>query len=193
MGRPKVYRSNAHRQRAYRSRVKRRARGILHGVDEWETPPQLFAKLHREFRFTLDVAALPHNAKCRRYFTPADDGLTRTWTGMCWMNPPYGPGIGEWVRKACESAQAGATVVCLLPASTDTAWWHDYVEPHAECRFIRGRVQFSGHRRGVPRFASVIAVFRPTGTMSARALTALPWLAALRRIPVRLVGCLDDG
>ena len=62
------------------------------------------------------------------------------------MNPPYGPGLRQWVRRAYLSAQDGATVVCLLPARTDTAWWHDYILPHAEVRYIRGRIKF--HRSG---------------------------------------------
>jgi phage N-6-adenine-methyltransferase len=87
-------------------------------------PAELFAELHREFRFTLDVAALPYNAKCEQYFTPGFDGLKQSWEGVCWMNPPYGPALRKWVKKAHESVVAGATVVCLLPGRTDTHWWH---------------------------------------------------------------------
>ena len=161
MGRLKIHRSNAHRQAAYRQRVSRRAKGIGHERDEWETPADLFSRLHREFRFTLDAAALPHNAKCRRYFTPAQDGLRQPWGGAVWCNPPYGVGIRHWVRKARESAQGGAIVVCLLPARTDTEWWHDDVLPYAEVRFIRGRLKFSDH--GAANFPSVVVVFRPSG------------------------------
>ena len=89
----------------------------------WETPQDLFDKLDQEFHFQLDVCALPENAKCKKYFNPAENGLKQKWKGICWMNPPYGREIGKWMKKAYESARAGATVVCLVPARTDTAWW----------------------------------------------------------------------
>jgi len=127
--------------------------------DRWETPPELFAKLNEEFGFTLDVCALPENAKCRRYFTPAIDGLKQKWQGVCWMNPPYGRHIGKWVSRAYESAREGATVVCLLPARTDTSWWHCYCMM-AEIRLLRGRLKFVGAESSAP-FPSAIVVFRP--------------------------------
>lgn len=126
---------------------------------EWETPQPLFDSLRREFPFALDVCALRSNAKCRRFFSPRVDGLKQAWRGVCWMNPPYGRQIGDWVRKAFESAQAGATVVCLLPARTDTAWWHDYARK-GEVRFLRGRLKFSDSANSAP-FPSAIVVFRP--------------------------------
>ena len=128
--------------------------------DEWETPPELFAELDREFHFTLDVAALPDNAKCDEFYTPGEDGLLQDWKGVCWMNPPYGLALRQWVKKAQESAMAGATVVCLLPARTDTTWWHDHVQGHAEIRFLRGRAKFGGVDNSAP-FPSAIIVFRP--------------------------------
>ena len=126
----------------------------------WETPRQLFEKLDSEFNFTLDVCALPENAKCRRYYTPETDGLKQAWSGVCWMNPPYGREIGKWVEKAFESAKAGATVVCLLPARTDTAWWHSFVMEAFEIRFLRGRLRFVGAENSAP-FPSAVVVFRP--------------------------------
>lgn len=144
MPRPRMYPTNAQRQAAYRQRVRKRQPVYFrHKADDWETPDALFAVLHREFHFTTDVAALPHNAKCADFFTPGQDGLRQTWHGVCWMNPPYGKVLRQWIRKAYESAKAGALVVCLLPARTDTVWWHDYVLPCAELRYIRGRVQFN--------------------------------------------------
>lgn len=128
-------------------------------TDLWATPQNLFDKLHAEFGFTLDVCASPENAKCDRYFTKEDDGLSQAWTGTCWMNPPYGREIGHWMKKAAESAGAGATVVCLVPARTDTAWWHDYAM-HGELRFIRGRLKFGGHKNYAP-FPCAVVVFRP--------------------------------
>ncbi|WP_309713392.1 DNA N-6-adenine-methyltransferase, partial [Armatimonas sp.] len=94
----------------------------------WATPQDLFDEINAEFGFTLDVCAEEYNAKCERYFTPKQDGLTQKWEGVCWMNPPYGRGVGEWIQKAKQSAeQDGATVVCLMPARTDTSWWHQHI------------------------------------------------------------------
>ena len=124
----------------------------------WSTPQATFDKLNAEFGFTLDVCALPENAKCQRFFTPEQDGLAQVWSGICWMNPPYGREIGRWIRKAYESAQIGATVVCLIPARTDTAWWHDYVVK-GEVRFIRGRLKFGVQKNSAP-FPSAVVIFR---------------------------------
>lgn len=124
----------------------------------WATPPKLFADLDREFGFTVDVCALPENAKCERYFTPDQDGLKQEWKGVCWMNPPYGREIGTWMRKAYESSKQGATVVCLVPARTCSAWWHDYAMK-GTVRFIRGRVKFVGSKWNAP-FPSAIVVFK---------------------------------
>lgn len=130
-------------------------------TDVWETPQELFDRLDAQYHFNTDVCALPENAKCRRFYTPAEDGLKQEWHGICWMNPPYGREIGKWVQKACESARAnGATVVCLLPSRSDTAWFHDYVLPHARIEFLRGRLKFGGSKNSAP-FPSVIAVFEP--------------------------------
>ena len=126
---------------------------------EWETPQDFFDAMNEVFRFDLDVCATHANAKCGRYFTREEDGLIQTWSGVCWMNPPYGREISLWVRKAYESSLAGGTlVVCLLPARTDTRWWHDYVLAHASAVwFIRGRLRFSG--RGRAPFPSALAMF----------------------------------
>lgn len=127
----------------------------------WETPQDVFDALNNEFNFKTDVCALPQNAKCADYYTPEQDELKQKWSGACWMNPPYGREIVKWVKKAHESAQAGATVVCLLPARTDTSWWHEYVMRAAEIRFIRGRLKFSGSKINAP-FPSAVAIFIPT-------------------------------
>ena len=126
---------------------------------EWETPQATFDALNAEFGFEIDVCALPENAKCARYFTPEMDGLAQSWEGVCWMNPPYGREMPKWIRKAWESAQWGATVVCLLPSRTDTAAWHDFCMK-GEIRFIRGRLKFGGHENSAP-FPSAIVIFRP--------------------------------
>lgn len=130
---------------------------------DWETPKALFAALDAEFGFTLDAAASDDNAKCPAYFTSDDDGLTLPWTtnGVVFCNPPYGPGIGKWVKKAYEeSLYRWATVVLLIPARTETSWWHSYVMEATEIRLIRGRLRFSGMKINAP-FPSAVVVFRP--------------------------------
>jgi phage N-6-adenine-methyltransferase len=132
------------------------------GGDEWETPEDLFGILNQEFDFTLDVCARQHNAKCLRFFSPEDDGLKQNWNrrgAVCWMNPPYGNEIGKWIKKAWDTAAGGNTVVCLLPARVDTAWWWDYCR-YGEVRFLRGRLRFGGGENGAP-FPSAIVIFRP--------------------------------
>lgn len=126
-------------------------------TSEWSTPQELFDLLDAEFSFDLDVCAALDNAKCPRYFTAAEDGLAQTWEGTCWMNPPYGDVIGEWVRKAWEAGQAGSQVVCLLPARVDTRWWWDYAR-YGEVRFIKGRLKFGGGDTSAP-FPSAVVIF----------------------------------
>lgn len=127
---------------------------------EWETPQYLFDQLNQEFKFEVDVCALPQNAKCPKYYTPSDDGLARRWEGICWMNPPYGREIWKWVAKAYYSSRAGiCTVVCLLPARTDTRWWHEWCMK-GEVRFIKGRLKFSQSKNNAP-FPSAVVIFRP--------------------------------
>ena len=118
------------------------------GRQDWETPDELFGPLNDEFKFTLDVCADANNAKCSKFFTLSDDAFKQQWTGVCWMNPPFGT-LGKWVKKAFEESQRGATIVSLLPARTNTGWWHDYCMK-AEIRFIRGRPKFKGAKHGLP-------------------------------------------
>lgn len=137
----------------------------LAGRHDWATPQALFDRLNAEFGFTVDVCALPDNAKCARFFTPEDDGLQMNWRDeIAWMNPPYGLALRDWMYKAyTESRWNGATVVCLVPSRTDTKWWHEYAEKASERRFVRGRVAFSacGGHSNHPPFASAIIIFRP--------------------------------
>jgi phage N-6-adenine-methyltransferase len=127
--------------------------------DEWETPREFFEAVDRVFHFTLDVCADMSNAKCPRFYSKAEDGLSRTWEGVCWMNPPYGREISLWVRKACESGLGEKNaVVCLLPARMDTRWQPDWVISRAAAvRFVKGRVKFS--MRGPAPFPSALVVF----------------------------------
>jgi phage N-6-adenine-methyltransferase len=134
---------------------------------DWATPQELFDELDAEFGFVLDVCASADNAKCDRYFTIEQDGLRQVWApGPCWMNPPYGREIGKWTSKARRASEAGITVVGLVPARTDTAWWHDDCIDQ-EVRFLRGRVRFSGG--GPAPFPSAVVVWtgkavEPLGT-----------------------------
>ena len=130
-------------------------------TDLWATPSEFFDKLNEEFCFQVDVCATPDNAKCKKFYTKNDDGLAQDWRGVCWMNPPYGREIGAWMKKAHESARGGATVVCLVPARTDTRWWHEYAIQH-EVRFIRGRLKFGGAKNSAP-FPSAVIVMRSDG------------------------------
>lgn len=128
-------------------------------TDVWATPQAFFDKYDSKFNFATDVCANAENAKCATFYDKEADGLAQDWKGACWMNPPYGRGIGAWVKKAYDSAKQGATVVCLLPARTDTAWWHDYCAK-GEVEFIRGRLKFGGHKNSAP-FPSALVVFTP--------------------------------
>lgn len=127
-------------------------------TDLWATPQDFFDELHDEFGFETDVCASVENAKCKRFFTKEDDGLAQVWSGVCWMNPPYGREIGHWMWKALQSAKLGATIVCLVPSRTDTAWWHDYATK-GEIRFVRGRLKFGGNKNAAP-FPSAVVIFR---------------------------------
>jgi len=128
------------------------------GKQDWETPDSLFEPLNSEFKFTLDVCADLDNSKCSRYYSKSDDALSKTWDGVCWMNPPFG-NQGAWVRKAySESKRSGTTVVCLLPARTNTNWWHDFAMK-GEVRFIRGRPKFKGAKHGLPQPLAIV-IFR---------------------------------
>ena len=131
-------------------------------TNEWATPQDFFDRCNAEWRFTLDPCSTHENAKCRQHFTPAEDGLAQSWAGeRVWMNPPYGREIGKWMRKAHEESRRGALVVCLVPARTDTAWWHDYAAK-GEIRFIRGRLKFGGVANSAP-FPSALVIFRENG------------------------------
>lgn len=129
--------------------------------DVWATPQNLFDEPDQEFNFTLDPCALPDNAKCAKYYTPAEDGLAQSWGGeQVFCNPPYGRKIYDWVRKAYnESKKPGTTVVMLIPARTDTRYFHDFIYHQAkEIRFIKGRLKFGNAKNAAP-FPSMIVIF----------------------------------
>lgn len=129
---------------------------------EWETPDAFWDDIVAEFNPTLDVCAMPHNAKCSAYYSPRNDGLSKEWKGVCWMNPPYGREIGKWMRKAYEeSLKPGTRVIALVPSRTDTKWWHEYAM-RGEIRFIKGRLYFKrrdGHEGRAP-FPCALIIFK---------------------------------
>ena len=129
-------------------------------TEEWATPDELFKDLSWAFgRFTLDPCATKENAKCGIYMTKRDDGLAQSWgQHRVFMNCPYGRGITEkWVKKAWEESEKGATVVCLLPARTDTRWWQTYCT-RGYVKFLPGRLKFGDAKNSAP-FPSAIVVF----------------------------------
>ena len=128
-------------------------------TDVWSTPQWLYDALHKEFGFTLDPCSNANNAKCERFYTIQENGLLRSWgTETVFMNPPYSE-VDTWMRRAYGAALEGATVVCLIPARTDTSWWHDYAMK-GEVRLLRGRLKFGEAENSAP-FPSAVIVFRP--------------------------------
>ncbi len=133
---------------------------------DWRTPKDFFRKLDQEFHFVLDAAATRESAKCSRYFTIKDDGLSQSWNvgGPVFCNPPYGREIGSWVKKAYEEfARTGSTIVLLIPARTDTSYFHDYIYGKAEIRFLRGRLKFedeNGAAMNAAPFPSMVVIYR---------------------------------
>jgi len=145
--------------------------GLYSSIDNtWNTPLDYFLTVNAEFRFELDAAALCNSALCELWFGPDHPNPARrnafghswhTEASSIWLNPPYGREIKNWMRKADEEAQAGATVVCLVPARTDTNWWHDSCIQH-EVRFIKGRLKFNktGQAPAPAPFPSALVVMR---------------------------------
>ena len=134
-------------------------------TNEWYTPKDLFDTLNNEFNFTLDPCCTEFSKKCEKYFTIEDDGLKQNWGGYnVFMNPPYGREIKDWIQKAYnESKKENTIVVALIPARTDTSYWHDYIFNKAkDIRFLRGRVKFeniNGIVESSAPFPSAIVVF----------------------------------
>ena len=130
--------------------------------DSWETPQDFYDELARRYSFTLDPCCTDATSKCFKYFTEEDDGLAQDWSGhVVFMNPPYGRVIGKWIQKAYEeSRKEKTTVVCLLPARTDTKYWHEYCMKANEIYFVKGRLKFGDSKNSAP-FPSAVVVFRP--------------------------------
>ena len=131
---------------------------------DWCTPNDFFEELNQEFNFVLDAAATEKNTKCKKYFTPEIDGLKQSWNmgGAVFCNPPYGRQIGKWVEKAYKEAQKGTTIVLLIPARTDTGYFHDFIFGKAEVRFLKGRLKFTdenGKKSNPAPFPSATVIY----------------------------------
>jgi len=125
----------------------------------WRTPQWIFDLLDDEFHFTLDPCSDNENHKCEKFFTEENNGLSQSWDNdVAFVNPPYGREIGKWVKKASES---DGVVVMLIPARTDTKYWHDYIfNVASEIRFVKGRIKFEmGDCTDAAPFPSAIIVF----------------------------------
>ena len=128
--------------------------------DDWPTPQDFFDRMNAlHGPLELDVCASPTNAKCPRYYTRADDGLAQPWSGVCWMNPPYGREMVAWLKRAEAEKANGVTTVALIPSRTNTGWWHDIVMPN-EVRFVRGRPKFGNADQGLP-WPLAVVIYRP--------------------------------
>ena len=121
---------------------------------EYKTPKKLFNKLNKEFNFTIDVCADTYNKKVENFYSEKDNALIKDWNGVCWMNPPY-KDLKIWVKKAYKESLKGAIVVCLIPARTNTNWWHEYCMK-GEIRFIKGRPKFEGCKYGLPQPLAIV-------------------------------------
>jgi len=132
------------------------------GTIHWSTPQDFFDKVNRKYKFTLDACADTTNYKVKNYFTAKDNGLAQSWqNNVVWCNPPYGKTISDWVKKASDECSAKCTIVMLLPARTDTRWFHDYIYGNENCRiqFIKGRLKFSNSKSSAP-FPSMLVEFK---------------------------------
>lgn len=134
-------------------------------TDNWSTPQYLFDALNKDFCFTLDPCADSSNHKCPKYYTKEQDGLAQDWSGeIVFCNPPYGREIGKWVKKSYDEVYNGTCkcVVMLIPARTDTRWFHEYIYKKADVDFIKGRIKFGDQTENAP-FPSMLAIFRKGG------------------------------
>ena len=128
-------------------------------TNEWPTPDNLWKPLDDEFGFTLDVCSTHENAKCANHFTLAEDGLKQPWSGVAWMNPPYGSQLARWIKKCHDEAKRGVLVVGLIPVRSNTSYWHDYVMGN-EIRFVRGYPKFGNAKQGLKAPLAVV-IWRP--------------------------------
>lgn len=131
--------------------------------DQWATPKEFYDLLNQEFQFTLDPCADYANHKCDKFFTKEIDGLKQDWNNEnVFCNPPYGREMGIWVKKCYDEVMIKKRcniAVMLIPARTDTRWFHDYIYNNAEIRFIKGRLKFGGAKYNAP-FPCMVVIYR---------------------------------
>ena len=142
------------------------AQKFVSAKQEWETPSIFFDKLNEEFEFTIDLAANSTNTKCVSFFSKEQDAMDQDWHGICWLNPPYGSSgkykLSEWIKKGFnESQKHNSTIVILIPARTNTNWWHNYCMKSKEIKLVKGRPKFGGAKYGLPQPLAII-VFKKT-------------------------------
>ena len=133
---------------------------------KWNTPKELFDRLNKEFNFEYDLAAESDNTLCSEFYSKEQDGLKQKWSGICWLNPPYGDKTSkmvDWIKKSYNDTQANPnlTVVMLIPARTNTKWFANYCMKAAEIRFIIGRPKFGDCIHGLPQ-PLLLVVFHQT-------------------------------
>jgi len=141
---------------------------------DWETPNNLYQIAHARYNFTFDLAANEENTKCDKFFSIKDDALSQEWIGCCWLNPPYGilkEKLSSWVKKAYEeSLKETCSVAILIPARTNTKWWHKYCMKAKEILFIEGRPKFKGCKYGLPQ-PLVIVFFNGNSNLEVKTLS----------------------
>ena len=130
-------------------------------TDLWSTPQDFYDKLYNEFHFDLDPCSTDDNCKCTYHFTEKENGLLQDWSGhIVFCNPPYGRKISQWVKKAYDESQKDNTiVVMLIPARTDTSYFHEFIYNKSDIRFVRGRLKFGNSKNCAP-FPSMVVVFK---------------------------------
>jgi phage N-6-adenine-methyltransferase len=128
---------------------------------DYETPKEFYQELNDEFHFDLDPCTTTNNLNCRYYFTEEEDGLKQDWKQRtAFVNPPYGDQLKKWAKKCYEEWGKGSTIVLLIPARTQTNWFHNYIYGKAEIRFIKTGIQFV-NTKGKTKFPFLLAIFKP--------------------------------
>lgn len=131
--------------------------------NEWATPQNFYDELNKIYKFTLDPAANKFNAKCKKFYTIEDDGLSKTWKNeVVFCNPPYGRNIYKWVEKCYnENKNNNTKIILLIPSRTDTKYFHDFIYKKYPIRFIQGRIKFGDSKNSAP-FPSLLVLFDST-------------------------------
>ena len=129
----------------------------------WETPDSLFNDINETFHFTRDVCASSENKKCENFWSEEDSCLTKSWDVVNCMNPPF-KDMKKFIKKAFDERN-NAVTVCLIPARTNTRWWHEYCMK-GEIMFICGRPKFGKNNHGLPQPLALVVFGKEEGKMS---------------------------